>query len=146
MSTLKDKALQAATRYVEHRGYDVIDVAYPLPGGEQIDIVAKDGDALAFIDVKARRDSAKGFPESDTSNRAREEREMAAIRWLQNGSEEYTDIPIRFDVISLVVIGEHRAIIRHHINAFGMSPAKVAAPATDRQSEDMLPDLSCATA
>ena len=45
MSTLKDKALQAATRYVEHRGYDVIDVAYPLPGGEQIDIVDVDNGA-----------------------------------------------------------------------------------------------------
>ena len=146
MSTLKDKAIQASVRYVERRGYEVIDVAYPLPGGEQIDIVAKDADTVVFIDVLARKDSAKGFPREDTSSRAREAREMSAIRWMQGCSDEYNDAPVRFDSVSLVVAGEHRAFIRHHINALGMMEPAEEMPLVMARSEAAVPELACATA
>ena len=82
MSNLRDKAMQAAERYVEHLGYDVVGMAYKLKDGEQIDIVAEDGDALVFIDVKARCDADKGFPSENMTKhltKAELEREICSM-------------------------------------------------------------------
>ena len=33
---------------------------------------------------------------------------------------EVVDVPLRFDVVSIVVVAPDRAMIRHHIDAFGV--------------------------
>ena len=45
----------------------------------------------------------------------RERRETAAIAYL--AEHEDVDRPVRFDDVSLVVFGEGKAVLRHHINA-----------------------------
>lgn len=45
----------------------------------------------------------------------RERRETAAIAYLSE--HEDVDRPVRFDDVSLVVFGEGKAFLRHHINA-----------------------------
>ncbi len=143
MSNLKDKALQAAKRYVRHLGYDVVGMAYKLHDGEQIDIVAEDGDALVFIDVKARRDTDKGFPSENMTKRTRERREKAAIQWLKSEGVGYRNRPIRFDNISLLVLATDRALIRHTINAMGCTSC---APVECEPDPALEHGLACATA
>lgn len=143
MSNLRDKALQAAERYVGHLGYDVVDTAYKLKDGEQIDIVAEDGDALVFIEVKARRDTDKGFPNDSITRRTRERREKAAIQWLRSEGMGYRDRPIRFDSISLLVLATDRALIRHTINAMGCTSC---APIECEPDPALEHGLACATA
>ena len=58
MENLKQRAVQAAERFLHHRGYDVVDVGWKSPAGD-IDIVARDGDDLVFVEVAAR-DGAAG--------------------------------------------------------------------------------------
>lgn len=143
MSKLKDKALQAAERFVEHLGYDVVGTAYKLKDGGQIDIVAEDGDALVFIDVKARRDTDRGFPSESMTKHARERREKAAIQWFRSEGISYRDRPIRFDSISLLVLETNRALIKHTINAMGCA----SCSPTEFEPEPALePELACATA
>ena len=43
--------------------------------------------------------------------------ESIAIDWLANRGD--VGKSVRFDAIALVVLGEGRALIRHHINALG---------------------------
>lgn len=113
MSDFSAKAQEAAIRYVERMGYAVLDTAYELPDGRQIDIVANEGNELVFIEVKARRNADKGFPSEAMSKRKREALEAAAIGWLRDHLNGFADMMIRFDTISLLVLSENRAIIRH---------------------------------
>lgn len=143
MSKLKDRAMLAAERFVEHRGYDIIGTNYELNNGDEIDIVAEDGDALVFIDVKARRDTEKGFPTESLTKRTRERREMAAIQWFKDEGMGMSDRPVRFDNISLLVLGADRALIRHTINAMSITPD---APVICEPEPEAEPELACATA
>lgn len=77
MSNLNDKATKAASRYLEHRGYTVLETAWKCPAGT-CDVIAEDGDAIVFVDVSARRDTDKEFPTERCSAGVRERREMVA--------------------------------------------------------------------
>ena len=84
-------------------------------GVGSIDLVAKDGDELVFVDVVAHR-STDGFPEAHIG---RELREILAAKWLGEHVEEYDNVSVRFDDVAMMVVSESRALLRHHINCFG---------------------------
>lgn len=117
MSNLNDKATKAACRYLEHRGYTVLETAWKCPAGT-CDVIAEDGDAIVFVDVSARRDADKGFPSERCNAGVRERREKVALAWFAE-HEDAVDMPVRFDNIALLVMGDNRAMIRHHLNALG---------------------------
>ena len=52
MSNLNEKATRAASRYLEHRGYDILEEGWASPAGTS-DIIATEGDTLVFVDVRA---------------------------------------------------------------------------------------------
>lgn len=117
---LKPKAIKASERFLESRGYEILEAGWESPAGGA-DIIARDDEAIVFIEVNAHAGAEAGFPsEADTAaKRARFER--AAIAYMAGYGE--TDVPVRFDIISMVVIGESRAMLRHHINALSADPA-----------------------
>lgn len=119
MSELKQKAIKAAATFLDCRGYEVIDTEWESEDGGYIDVVARDEDAIVFCDVQARRGVEKGMPEESLG--ARERMEVNAAKWLgQHGDDpENVDVAIRFDSIVMLVIGEDRALLRHHINCLG---------------------------
>lgn len=117
MSNLNDKATKAASRYLEHRGCTVLETAWQCPAGT-CDVIAEDGDSIVFVDVSVRRDTDKGFPSERCSAGMRERREMIALAWFAE-HEEAVDMAIRFDNIAMLVMGDSRAMIRHHLNALG---------------------------
>lgn len=93
MSNLNDKATKAASRYLEHRGYTVLETAWKCPAGT-CDVIAEDGGAIVFVDVSARRDGGKGFPTERCGAGVRERREMVALAWFAE-HEEAVDVSIR---------------------------------------------------
>lgn len=105
----------AAARFLDRRGYDIIERNWTCAAGEA-DIIARDGDALVFVEVKTRSSTDKGLPSEavDAAKRGRYER-IAAL-FLQ--SYDVVDVPVRFDVVSLVLVSPDRALVRHHIDAF----------------------------
>lgn len=117
MSNLNEKATQAASRYLEHRGYTVLETAWKCPAGT-CDVIAEDGDAIVFVDVSARRDAGKGFPSERCGADVRKRREMIALAWFAE-HEDAVDMAVRFDNIAMLVMGDSRAMIRHHLNALG---------------------------
>jgi len=113
---LGERGEQAAARYLRLMGYEILERNFVCPAGEA-DIIARDGDYLVFVEVKTRTHIEKGMPEEAVDAKKRARYEKIACWFLADFEE--TDIPLRFDVISLVVVGEDRAMLRHHVNAFG---------------------------
>ena len=146
MEDFKTKALAAAERYLEHRGYALIESSPALQDASLTDIVANDGNALVFIEVLAKDNAATGFPEEADSKRIQKTKEMEAIRWLERQEGRYCDMEIRFDVVSLVVLAPERALIQHHVNVMiesALAPNLPFEPACPIGEEPM---LACATA
>ena len=105
----------AAARFLYRRGYDIVERTWKCAAGEA-DIIARDGDAVVFVEVKTRSSVEKGLPSDAVDKRKRERYEKIAALFL--AGYEAVDVPVRFDVVSLLVIGADRALVRHHINAF----------------------------
>lgn len=109
------KGEEAAARYLEQRGYEVLERNWTCFAGEA-DIIARDEEWLVFVEVKTRRNTDKGFPSDAVDARKREKYEKIALAYAAEYSG--TEVPVRFDVVSIVVIGNGKAMIRHHMNAF----------------------------
>ena len=113
MKNLHERAVEAATRFVERRGYEVLDKNWTNEGlAGRLDLIAQDEDAIVFIDVTATDHAEGGFSESSLT---REQFELLAAMWLKDKSPE-DDITVRFDGIDMIVVSEDRALLRHHIN------------------------------
>lgn len=107
---------EAATRFLKKRGYEILERNWSCFAGEA-DIVARIDGTLCFIEVKTRSQVEKGFPEEAVDARKRARYERIAAYYLQQ--YDATDIRVRFDVISILVLSENRAFLRFHTNAFG---------------------------
>ena len=117
MSNLNLKAMKAASRFLEHRGYEVLETGWKCPAGTS-DIVADDDGVLVFVDVSARDGADRGFPAESCSQQTRTSREMIALAYLAE-HDDGTERPVRFDNVAVVAFSPDRAMIRHHINALG---------------------------
>lgn len=95
----------------------MLETAWKCPAGT-CNVIAENDDAIVFVDVSARRDTDKGFPAERCGAGVRERREMVALAWFAE-HEEAVDMTIRFDNIAMLVMGDSRAMIRHHLNALG---------------------------
>ena len=107
---------EAATCFLQRREYEILDRNWKCIAGEA-DIVALQDDTLCFIEVKTRKDAQKGFPSEAVDMRKRSRYERIAACYLKD--HDYADVRVRFDVIAILVLGEGRAFLRHHLTAFG---------------------------
>ena len=106
----------AAARFLHRRGIEVVETNWTCPAGEA-DIIARDDATLCFIEVKTRSQAEKGFPSEAVDARKRDRYERIAACYLQTCDD--VDVKVRFDVISILVLSEHRAFLRYHVDAFG---------------------------
>ena len=70
----------------------------------------------SYVSLTESSEYAKGMPEEAVNDEKRARYEKIAAYFLSDF--DAVDVPVRFDIISLVIIGPERAMIRHHINAF----------------------------
>jgi putative endonuclease len=61
----------SAVRFLQQSGYEIIERNYYYQRGE-IDIVAKDGAVLVFVEVKSRRSTYYGAPEESVTPKKQE--------------------------------------------------------------------------
>ncbi len=98
---------EIAAAFLQERGYRILERNFRDRFGE-IDLVARDGRYLVFVEVKYRRDSGSGYPEE-----AVDARKQARLRHTASGylySRHYPqDMPCRFDVVS--ILGEEIRLI-----------------------------------
>jgi putative endonuclease len=86
-----------AVAYLKKHGYKIIQCNYRTKIGE-IDIIAKDGDTIVFIEVKARKSMAYHPKEAVTKNKKRKI-SMVALYYLK--STRQINFRARFDVVSI---------------------------------------------
>lgn len=106
---------EAAARYLERRGFEILERNWTCPAGEA-DIIAQDENTLVFVEVKTRSNTDKGLPEEAVDQKKRERYERIAAAFL--GTYDAVDVAVRFDVVSILAVGGERALLRYHHNAF----------------------------
>ena len=87
-----------AIKAIKRRGYRIIQTNYRSALGE-IDIIARDGDVLVFVEVKARRSTSHGPPAESLTPRKRRQISKAAAAFLKK--HRLTHVNVRFDVVSV---------------------------------------------
>jgi putative endonuclease len=107
--------LRLAATYLTDAGLRVLDRNWRCREGE-LDIVARDRDALVFCEVKTRRGVGFGLPvEAVTPTKQRRLRTLAH-RWLAAHDEHAPEL--RFDVIGVLVRPGRPALVTHLRAAF----------------------------
>jgi putative endonuclease len=86
-----------AVTFLKENGYKIIERNYRTKIGE-IDIIAKDGDTIVFIEVKARKSRAYNPKEAVTSSKKRKI-SMVALYYLK--STRQINTRARFDVVAI---------------------------------------------
>ena len=107
---------EAAARFLSRCGYDIVARNWKCIAGEA-DIVARDGEAVVFVEVKTRTSCEMGMPSEAVSSAKRDRYERIAALFLRD--YDVVDVPVRFDIVAVLSLGGDRALIRHHVNAFG---------------------------
>ena len=109
------KGERAAVRFLKNRGFEILETNWVCFAGEA-DIIALDGSTLCFVEVKTRTGVQKGFPSEAVNAKKRDRYEKIAACYLQTYHE--TELCVRFDVISILVLSDNHAFLRLHTNAF----------------------------
>ena len=98
-----------ALRYLESRGMTLLERRYHSPFGE-IDLVMRDGDCIALVEVKARSTQGKGAGADALTAGKRRKLLLTARAYL---AERAPDCAVRFDLVEITRDG-----LRHIKNAF----------------------------
>jgi putative endonuclease len=88
-----------AARELERRGYSIVERNWRCEAGE-IDLVAREGETWAFVEVKLRTGRAYGLPEEAITHRKRDRLLNAALMYL--AERDLTDVIWRIDVVAIV--------------------------------------------
>jgi len=90
-----------AIEHLRRRGYRILDVNWREPGLGELDIVAQDGDSLAFIEVRTRRGDLFGSPEESMTPRKQQRLVSLAQAWLQANRPDDPEPRWRIDLVAV---------------------------------------------
>jgi putative endonuclease len=110
---LGQRGERVAARFLRRQGLRILLRSYRTRSGE-IDLIARDGQTLVFVEVKARR---QGVPAEAVTPEKQRRITLAALHFLRkyNLLEQRS----RFDVVAILWPGDRRAPeIQHIRNAF----------------------------
>ncbi|HQF99158.1 MAG TPA: YraN family protein [Candidatus Aminicenantes bacterium] len=96
--------------------FRIVERGYRYGRGE-IDIIARDGPVLVFIEVKTRTDPHLGYPEEAVTPAKRRQIRKIARSYLYEHPET-AGLPCRFDVLAVEFQEDGRPIVRHIRDAF----------------------------
>lgn len=80
------------------QGYLVVERNFRCRFGE-VDIIARDGQTLCFIEVKARTSTRYGLPEEAVDYRKQNKLRMLATFYIMQKIRK--EVPLRFDVVAI---------------------------------------------
>ncbi len=111
---LGHKGEEIAAEYLLKKGYRILEKNYYSRYGE-IDLVAQNGGAIVFVEVKTRRNRSFGNPEDSVTPEKIDRILKAGLMWLQahpNTPEDW-----RVEVISILLDdGQDVLDIRHFVD------------------------------
>ena len=93
---------QAAAGYLESRGYTILERNYRARTFE-IDLIAKDGEVICFVEVKTRSSVKKGLPREAVGHAKQQKIIMGASFYLKQ--HQLMNQRARFDVVEIITHG-----------------------------------------
>ena len=109
-SEIGDRGERLAARFLEANGYRLVVSNFKVPIGRnsrgvsvtgEIDIVALDGETLCFVEVKTRTSSDFAAPLANVNKR--KQRQIIRAARVYKRIFELSEIPHRFDVVSVIM-------------------------------------------
>ena len=88
-----------AVKYLKKKGYKVIERNYRCQWGE-IDLVARQGDTLVFVEIKSRSSHGFGLPQ-EAVDRFKQDKLIEVARAYLAERRLTEDITMRFDVVAV---------------------------------------------
>ena len=89
-----------AVRYLKNKGYEILETNWHYHRYE-IDIIAKNKDILAIVEVKTRATEYFGDPEDAVDYKKRRKIVESADAYIE---EKDLDVDVRFDIVSIIKI------------------------------------------
>ncbi|MCW5211512.1 YraN family protein [Desulfobulbus sp. TB] len=90
-----------AVKHLAQQGYTILERNFRLRIGE-VDIIARDGEYLVFIEVKTRRSQQFGSPFEAVDIRKQQQIVHVASAYIRG-----REIPVRFDVVAVHLHGQN---------------------------------------
>jgi putative endonuclease len=111
--SLGDFGERVAAAHLQAKGYTVVERNFRVPEAE-IDVVARDGDALVFVEVRTRRGGASGMAALSVGPR-KASKLLHAVDWYIERHPECANLPLRIDVVTVELArdGSLRGVTHH---------------------------------
>jgi putative endonuclease len=109
---------QAAKKFLQKQGLKFLAANFRSERGE-IDLIFRDGDCLAFVEVKTRSSEDWGRPAAAVNAERRRRLSQAALDYLKRLKNPA--VKIRFDIVEVLLADGGVREIRHLPNTFAMA-------------------------
>ncbi len=106
-----------AADFLQGRGYTILARNYRRRTGE-IDIIAREGEMLVFIEVKTRSGGTYGSPAAAIT--PRKQRQISRTAQYYLAEQDLFDTPARFDVVAVVIGNDQQLDIELIADAFDL--------------------------
>lgn len=98
-SLLGQRAEELAASELLRRGYDLVEANFRCRWGE-IDVIARDGRTLVFVEVRSRRSNSQTYPAESVNQKKQAKLVLTAQHYLST-HESLGEPDCRFDVVEV---------------------------------------------
>jgi putative endonuclease len=116
--TLGGRGESIAVTFLQGLGFSIVERNFRCVCGE-VDIVARDGRSIVFIEVKCRNNKVYGPPQLAVTPFKQRQISKAALVWLSKRKLYNADA--RFDVVAILLHDHDLPEIEHIRNAFDLA-------------------------
>lgn len=115
---------KVAAKMLKDKGFRILGERVRFGSREELDIVARDGNVLVFVEVKTRQNEDFGRPVSAVDRKKQKLLSRAAVRYLKKLKNPR--VYFRFDVVEVIGSpGGDNPEVRHIRNAFNLHKSYV---------------------
>jgi len=107
-----------AVTFLKGEGFTIVERNFTCVCGE-LDIIAREGRTIVFVEVKCRRNRSYGPPQLAVTPFKQRQISKAALVWLSK--KKLYDAEARFDVVAIVLRKDDLPEIEHVRNAFDLA-------------------------
>lgn len=105
---------QLALSFLQKKGFSILETNWRFSRAE-VDIIAKEGEVLVFVEVKTRTGRQFSPPEASVTKRKRELLIEAAGAYMEEIGHDWE---IRFDIVTILLWSDLQYEITHFEDAF----------------------------
>ena len=105
---------QIAVDHLINKGYTILERNWRHRRTE-IDVIAKHGDILIFVEVKTRSDDYFGEPASYADDKKMKRLSSGATVYMNQINHDWE---VRFDIIGVLIKGPQRVEVKHYEDVF----------------------------